>query len=237
MTRAIILAAGLSSRIGALTSEKPKCLLDLRGESILTRQLRLLSDCGISDTWIITGHGANALLSAAGDGANFRYYPDFARTNNLYTLASCADLLTGDTLIVFADVLAARDPLQRCISSTEEVTLLIDRNTVRAGTMRINVAGNTIQDIGSHIDTEDGDGNFIGIAKLSFSSIAPFRANLERCASDPELIGAYYTEVFRCLASAGFHLTFIDMAGGDWFEIDTPDDYREAQAHDFYLDD
>ena len=111
MTRAIILAAGFSSRISLLPGGNPKCLLDLRGKSLLIRQLGLLADCGISDIWIITGHGASALIAAAGAGPKFRHYPHYARTNNLCTLASSADLLVGDTLVVFSDVLIAREPL------------------------------------------------------------------------------------------------------------------------------
>ena len=54
--KALLLNSGLGSRMGALTKNQPKCMTELTdGETILSRQLRLLSDCGIQEAVITTG--------------------------------------------------------------------------------------------------------------------------------------------------------------------------------------
>jgi choline kinase len=56
--KAIILAAGLGSRLSQVTSGRPKCLLELHGKAILLHQLDLLATCGITEVTI----GSKALI-------------------------------------------------------------------------------------------------------------------------------------------------------------------------------
>jgi L-glutamine-phosphate cytidylyltransferase len=48
-TKTIIIAAGMGSRLRPLTSDKPKCLLEVNGKTILDRQLEAMRGCGIRD--------------------------------------------------------------------------------------------------------------------------------------------------------------------------------------------
>ena len=57
--KALILNSGLGSRMGVLTAEHPKCMTEISPrETILSRQLRQLSDAGIRDVVITTGYYA-----------------------------------------------------------------------------------------------------------------------------------------------------------------------------------
>src|SRR6476661_9033980 len=103
--KALILAAGVGSRLTDLTSGKPKCLLELHGKSILRHQLDLLAACDVSEITIITGFGAELIHAEAQERATFVYYPNFATTNNLLTLHYYRHLLEGDVTVLFADVL------------------------------------------------------------------------------------------------------------------------------------
>ena len=59
--KAIILAAGRGTRMGTLTDEKPKCLLEVKGETLLEKQLKTIYDSGIHQIGIVTGY-KNELL-------------------------------------------------------------------------------------------------------------------------------------------------------------------------------
>ena len=53
--KALILNSGLGQRMGVITSEHPKCMTDISSrDTILSRQLRLLVACGITDVVIVT---------------------------------------------------------------------------------------------------------------------------------------------------------------------------------------
>ena len=54
--KALILNSGMGSRMGDLTSRHPKCMTELQnGETIISRQLRLLAECGITEIVMTTG--------------------------------------------------------------------------------------------------------------------------------------------------------------------------------------
>ena len=54
--KVLILNSGMGSRMGVLTSEHPKCMTDISSrETILSRQLQQIANCGISDVVITTG--------------------------------------------------------------------------------------------------------------------------------------------------------------------------------------
>lgn len=63
---AIIMAAGTSSRFVPLSSEKPKALLEVKGEILIERQIRQLKEAGINDISIVIGYKAERILLLKG---------------------------------------------------------------------------------------------------------------------------------------------------------------------------
>ena len=61
MTIAVILAAGQGTRLRPLTNDKPKCLVEIDGKSILKRQTSTLREAGIQDIKIVTGYKGNEI--------------------------------------------------------------------------------------------------------------------------------------------------------------------------------
>ena len=54
--KAIILAAGLGHRLLPLTEDKPKCLIEFSGKTLLDRLLKTFKICGVNDIVLVTGH-------------------------------------------------------------------------------------------------------------------------------------------------------------------------------------
>jgi choline kinase len=234
--KAIILAAGMGQRLGPVAIERPKCLLKLRGETIVSRQLKLLAAHGVSDVTIVTGHLGEKIRAALGDRVSYAVYPDYAGTNNLMTLHHCRDLLEGDALILFSDVLTEARAIGRCIASPHDFALLVDLGVNRPDTMRVKRTNGLIADIGSHISVPEGDGNFIGIAKFSAAGTQRLRQELQDMVRERGFEGAYYTQALPRLASAGCSVNAVPLDGARWFEIDSQADYESALEETFYDD-
>lgn len=232
---AIILAAGLGGRMGPLAANRPKCLLELRGRTILERQLDLLAASGVERVAVVVGHQGEAIRAVASHRAQLLEYPHFARTNNLHTLQHCGQLLEGAVVILFSDVLVERSALERCLAGPGDYALLVDTAQNRPDTMRVRRAGDLVIDLGAHVLPEDGHGNFIGIARLSAAGAPRLRAELDAMVRQGGFERAYYTQAFPRLAAAGQAIRATPVEGARWFEIDTPDDYARAQAQDFYV--
>ncbi len=233
--KAIILAAGLGSRLGPLTSALPKCLLELHGKPLLLHQLDLLAACGITEVTIVTGFGAAQIRSRVKGRAACVYYPDFASTNNLLTLHYHRHLLAGDVLLLFSDVLLTRQGLQDCITNSSDFALLVDTSRCLEATMRVCLTGGAITDIGPHISSAVGDGNFIGIAKYSAQGSHLLAEELSRMVAMSDCTDNYYTAALARLAAGGHRLEGVRLNGSPWVEIDTMEEYLSAQEKTFYL--
>jgi choline kinase len=163
---------------------------------------------------------------AAKGRAAFRHFAGFAGVNNLATLRAHADLLEGDVLVAFADVLVAPGPLHRLATCESDAALLVDPGTRRAGTMRVRHTETSVLDVGPHIPPEAGTGTFVGIARLGPAGCAAVAAALPGLND-----GDYWTAGLR----PPLELDAVTVARGEWLEVDTPEDYAAAQTASFYL--
>jgi MurNAc alpha-1-phosphate uridylyltransferase len=116
--RAVVLAAGLGTRLKWLTSGTPKALMDVAGEAVIVRVIRGLAGQGIHDIAINTHHHAGKLIDYLQDGSKFGVRLYYSREEKLLDsgggVRMAMELLPGSGLLVVhnADVLADID-LQR----------------------------------------------------------------------------------------------------------------------------
>ncbi len=108
--RALILNSGLGSRMGELTSHHPKCMTELfPGETILSRQLRILADEGISEVVMTTGYQEGELIRYCQGldlpvHVTFVTNPEYETTNYIYSIYLAREFLDDDILLLHGDL-------------------------------------------------------------------------------------------------------------------------------------
>ncbi len=107
--RAILLLAGRGRRLGELTAEIPKCLLDVGGVSILERSLLALSEAGFREAILVVGYGSKAIRAFAGShfgGLQIRYVENerFGETNTAYSLWLARDYFDTPIALIEGDI-------------------------------------------------------------------------------------------------------------------------------------
>lgn len=108
--RALILNSGLGQRMGVLTSEHPKCMTEIDGrETILSRQLKQLQKCGITEVVITTGLFDNVLVDYCNSlGLLLKYTfvknPDYNKTNYIYSIYLARKHLNNDIVLMHGDL-------------------------------------------------------------------------------------------------------------------------------------
>jgi choline kinase len=231
--KAIILAAGCSSRLYPVTLEIPKCLLQIGKKKLIEHQVDWLRRCGIEDILVVTGYLNHLIEAELGSAVRYSYYSDYDNTNNLHTLYSVRDEMDGDTIILFSDVLLSINLLERCINSSQETCLIIDSSSITDKTMRVRIHDGFICDIGSHIAVEDADGNFIGVGKFSKDAVNLLVNQMRDLVDDNMYSNDYYTIALSKLSPKGYKIGFIESMGDPWVEIDTQDDYEKVVNSSF----
>lgn len=227
--KAIILAAGRSSRLYPLTRAKPKCLLKVGGKRIIDHQIENLRRINIDDIVLVIGHKKEKLMNALGDSVRYRVYDNFARTNNLHTLWHVRDELNTDCLILFADVLFPHELLAAVTKRSDNFCMLVDTNGVREGTMRITHNGERLTGIGSHIAPHEGHGNFIGIAYMNAKGAKQLINAMKKLIDSGNHVNNYYTIAIDALAKTGTKIAYHEVGGYHWHEIDTLEDLKQAR--------
>ena len=81
--RAVLLAAGRGTRLGALTETFPKPLLQVGGEQMLHRILGGLAAGGVHDVAVVTGHIGELVETATGDGGRWGLNVTYFRQQSL----------------------------------------------------------------------------------------------------------------------------------------------------------
>lgn len=107
--KALIFNSGLGRRMESLTKDKPKCMLKLRnGETIFERQLRILSECGITDFVVTTGPFKEQLYEIAKRFENLHFQfvanDDYETTNYIVSMNNAYDYLDDDFLLMHGDL-------------------------------------------------------------------------------------------------------------------------------------
>lgn len=125
--KALIFNSGLGSRLGELTANNPKCMVELsNGETIFGRQIRVLTQCGIRDFVVTTGPFEEQLKAVAagfeGRGACFAFVPNpvYRETNYIYSMYLAREELRGeDILLLHGDLVFDAAYVQAILDAPE----------------------------------------------------------------------------------------------------------------------
>lgn len=108
--KALILNSGLGSRMGDLTKKHPKCMTEISTEdTILSRQLKLLTRTDIREVVITTGYFNQTLIEYCGSlelplNITFVQNPIYDKTNYIYSIYCARELLNDDILLMHGDI-------------------------------------------------------------------------------------------------------------------------------------
>ena len=121
--KALILNSGTGSRMGVLASEHPKCMTEISSrETILSRQLRMMSEVGVTAVVITTGPFEDALIEYCRSlklplELTFVHNPDFRETNYIYSIYLAREHLDDDLLLLHGDLVVENEVLHRVVES------------------------------------------------------------------------------------------------------------------------
>ena len=231
--KAVILTAGRGGRLREITGERPKCLAQVGGATLLERQLRALTACGITRIVVVTGYGEMDVRRVCGPTIDYVHNARFAETNSLYSLWLARTLLAGGFLVMNCDVLFHQQMLLDLVTSPYEDALLMspacDAAAYSDEEMKVRVRGGGVVEISKAIDPADADGENVGIVKFGAAGAALLVEELDAMVSEGALTEWLPAAFARFCRRRTLHA--VDHRGFPWIEIDSPQDYWHACTH------
>ncbi|WP_050424566.1 phosphocholine cytidylyltransferase family protein [Bradyrhizobium tropiciagri] len=242
--KAVILAAGVGSRLRPLTDLRPKPLVEVNGTSILHNALRNLESVGVEEVTIVVGYRKDAIQYVCGNRfgeLEIRYVesPVFDRTGSAYSLWLARDeLLRGDCFLLEGDVFFEENALRYLlIGEATDVAAVAPFGELMQGSAVLLSdsgfisgfrTGQTAADL-----IADGPQLFKTMNLLRFSA-PTLRETIVPALND--IVGsgatrAYTEEVLAYLVERrGLQLAAARCDDLKWYEIDSTEDLRIAEG-------
>ncbi len=240
---AIVLAASRGLKLGELTRDRPKCMIDVRGEPLLKRLVATLREGGVGDVTVVRGYKKEAIdlasIATADNG-------DFEDTGEVASLACARDALKGEVVIGYGDVLFRRFILDALMDTDGDIVLACDalargRDFEQAGRLIDLVSCSrpftgdfldddpvTLSRIGNALPPEKVDAEWVGLARLSDEGSSLVGAELMAMEKDGSLKSASMLDLFQRLLDDGHEIRVVYVTG-HWFDIDDAFDLAQAR--------
>ena len=170
--KALILAAGLGSRLRPLTDSVPKCMVKVNGISIIDNQIESLKENNIKDIYIITGYKNEALEAHLKEkfselNIHIIFNKDFNTTNNMFSLFMAKDYLNSEPFIMMnSDVFFEKRVIGDLINNEYSSLIVCEKDNYNEESMKIIVKGEIATEISKQITEEESYGTSIDVYKF-----------------------------------------------------------------------
>ena len=236
--KAVILAAGMGTRLRPMTEKLPKGLIEIEGNTLLKKSLKHLNEKGIKETIIVTGYLGDQIKSKFGEnfqGMKIQYVPneDYATTGSMYSLSKAKELISNsDILLLESDLIYESKALSTLIQSNNKSSILVSALLNSGDDVYIctNDEGR-LANLGKNISDENkknAKGALVGISKLSND----FLQQLFQTAEEDYQKGEkeyHYEETIHATNIKGHPIHTDYCENLTWIEIDNENDLRKAK--------
>ena len=153
--KAVILNSGLGHRMGVLTSEHPKCMTEIYGnETILSRQLKLLKEYGITDVIMTTGYFDNVLIDYCNFldlhmNITFVNNPLYDKTNYIYSIYCAKEHLKDqDIILLHGDLVFEERVLSKLLINEKSCVAVSSTTKLPEKDFKAVIKNNHVEKIG-----------------------------------------------------------------------------------------
>jgi choline kinase len=236
----IVLAAGGGTRLRPLTDDLPKTLLPVTddGRSILELAVANLSEVGITEIAVVTGHAAERIEEVApaleeryGVSLDLRFNDRYDTWNNAYSVWVVRDVFSRGAVLVNGDTVHPVDVERRLLDSRGKAPVLLaidDDKRLADEEMKVHLDDGRLTRITKQMPPETAQGEYIGVtlieAEAGEALADALQATFER---DPSL---YYEDGYQELADRGGVLRSVPIGVGvAWVEVDDHADLERAR--------
>lgn len=241
--KAIILAAGMGTRLGQYGKDIPKGMIEIEGKSLIQRQIEIYRFCGINDISIVTGYQSERIDFA---GIKKYYNAKYSETNMVESLMCARQELSKDVIISYADIIFEKDVLGKISEAPEDICVAVDMDwkkywLARYGSFAVDCESMVLGDQGSIIELGTADpaldkmhARYVGLLKFSKLGADILKRVYDNAKANfsgkpwrnSKLFQkGYMTDLIQEIIDSGYSVKSVKINGG-WLELDTAEDYE-----------
>lgn len=240
---AILLSAGQGSRLLPLTAERPKCLIDFSGRSLIEWQIEMLARAGVKRIDVVTGFMTDMLEAQLGAIRDprveiaIRFNPFFKVADNLGSCWIARDAMQDDFLILNGDTLISEDIVNAVQAGATgpdgklwpvTVTVDVKAEGYDSDDMKVERTDDgRLVHIGKTLTAAQSNAESIGFLAFRGEGVDLFRETVRKAMRTPEGVQHWYLKVIDSIAPSG-KVGTVSIEGMDWAEVDFLNDIEIA---------
>ena len=244
----IIPAAGEDPIFKSLLNGKPKAMLEVKGRSLLSRQVETINANGLNDIYVVAGYGRDQLEA---DSIEVLENKNYRNGSMLHSIFTAREQMSNGFFMLYSDILLGEDILAKLKRCNEDIILVVDiavqyqenkdqndvdyvigkkRHTNERRQISF-VCENLVSKIGNKINPETATHEFIGLARFSKTGAEQFIQTFDDCIKNYQ--GSFqeaddinqftFTDLIQEMIDRGFRINFMEIHK-DWIEIHRPED-------------
>ena len=243
--KVIILAAGEGSRLRPLTLEKPKCLVELFGKSILRWQLDVFEHFNIDEIVIVKGYMEQKINLS---GIKYCTNTNFQNTNMIETLFAARQEMNDSIIVSYGDIIFEKNVLEKLLSDDSDMSVIVDANWKKYWNERFE---NPLDDAESLMIDEEGfitsigqktqnltqiQAQYIGLMKFQNNGVKNLKSFYDKSKksastgknplnSELNFEKSYMTDLLQAMINDNFKIKAIPVQNS-WLELDSYDDFK-----------
>ncbi len=236
--KAVILAAGIASRLRPLTEHTPKCLLKIGEKCLLERTIDGLLANRLDEILIVTGYLQEQIVSFVKEhyptlSVKFIYNEKYHSTNNIYSLWLAGPYVKGEKILLLdSDIVFDPELARAVLNSPYDNALALNRHPLGEEEMKVVAdARGKIVEISKTCAVETAAGESIGIEKMSSTYVRHLWETLDQLILQEKQENVFYEVAFDRLIHLGQTFEIVDTTDYFSMELDTIEDFQQATQH------
>ena len=243
--KVILLVAGEGKRLRPYTLDRPKCMVEIDGISLIDRQLSVLRAEGLDNIVMVGGYKSEMLKR---EGVKLKLNPRYYETNMVWTMFCAEEELEGGVIVSYGDIVYSTGILQALLKSKADIAVTIDKewesyweerneNPLNdAETLKLRDDG-TISEIGQKPKSlSEIEGQYMGLMKFSAEGIKQIKQIFNTAVKTGGLLGnpvenSYMTDLLQAVIDTDSLVTAVPVHG-EWVEVDNANDMNLQLTHD-----
>ena len=243
--KVILLVAGEGKRLRPYTLDRPKCMVEIDGISLIDRQLSVLRAEGLDNIVMVGGYKSEMLKR---EGVKLKLNPRYYETNMVWTMFCAEEELEGGVIVSYGDIVYSTGILQALLKSKADIAVTIDKewesyweerneNPLNdAETLKLRDDG-TISAIGQKPKSlSEIEGQYMGLMKFSAEGIKQIKQIFNTAVKTGGLLGkpvenSYMTDLLQAVIDTDSLVTAVPVHG-EWVEVDNANDMNLQLTHD-----
>lgn len=228
--KALIMAAGVGSRISRHLQNQPKCCVDIEGKPLIKSTVEQLNRRGVTHIGIVTGYQEKYIHQALEGLQYTRYFNPFYRVaNSVSSVWFARDFLAGDDLLIMNGDVFMEDAMLDLLLADERTPLVLgDSSRIAEADYRFQWTDGYLRKYGKQLSNEETTGEYVGVARLGRDYLVPFRQRVVEAVAGEDY-ACWWEDIIYRTVDHGDAVHVKDIAGRFWAEVDYIEDYERIK--------